>query len=245
MDEEVKEFLREASRNLRKAWEHRGDANKSKSYLMIAAELYELALVSIFSRSRFTIEVFRKSVHLLHSIIPLIYYFTGDKLLAAILTTGLLIVFSAEESARIRGVRTSFPGRRLFLLLYRQEELLSLGAHIYILISSLAAIILFDIEAVVPGVLAATVSDFSASLVGLKFGKHKLFEKKTVEGTIAGGLTCATIVFFFNGLLPCVIATALFLLVETSELPVDDNLVYPLGLSAAITVGLQYRLIWS
>lgn len=86
------------------------------------------------------------------------------------------------------------------------------------------------------GVLVMGYVDGFAALVGIRYGKHLLYGKKTVEGTLAGALVAAIIVISFNymykvGLssieVGAVIIGAVFLEMVSSK--GTDNLTVPIG----------------
>jgi len=100
-----------------------------------------------------------------------------------------------------------------------------------------AAIILLGIfpnnPTLILGALSVQVfADASAALIGMKYGKHKLYKKKTWEGSIACiivAITCLTIFY------PLPIAIIAGIIATTIEiLPLDDNLFIPLITAAAL-----------
>lgn len=86
------------------------------------------------------------------------------------------------------------------------------------------------------GVLIMGYADGFAALIGMRFGKHRFWKNKTVEGTVVAGLVSLTIVVSFNtiyhmgltgidtGLI--VLSVVVLEVVSTHGL---DNLTVPLG----------------
>lgn len=102
----------------------------------------------------------------------------------------------------------------------------------------LGAIILmffFKEQAIVVGALCVAVyGDAASTIVGIKFGKHRIAGKKTLEGTLGGIL----IALLFLGVLfewwVALIAAAVGMLAEL--LPIDDNITIPIVAAVALTL---------
>jgi dolichol kinase len=79
---------------------------------------------------------------------------------------------------------------------------------------------------VVPAVLALAVMDGVATLVGIRYGMHRIYNGKSLEGTGAG-IGAATLVLLL--LLPPSYALSAAVLAGVVELvaPLDDNLLIP------------------
>jgi len=91
--------------------------------------------------------------------------------------------------------------------------------------------------------LITTVSDAAASLIGKKYGKHKIFEqsKKTFEGFIAGFtstfLIVVLIAFIYHSFMPvnlgtilimATVAAFLFLIIDIFSKHISDNILNPI-----------------
>ena len=154
--------------------------------------------------------------------------------LAACFGAGLLVSFLLKKGVRIplllhvvqrveRDYEKHLPGK---------------GALLFFL-AALITILLFQEKAIVLGALGVAVfGDAASTVFGLKFGKHKIAGKKTLEGTIGG---IAASLFFLSFLFqwPIAIATAVIgMLAEL--LPFDDNFTIPIasGFILAILVPL-------
>ncbi len=106
-------------------------------------------------------------------------------------------------------------------------------------ISTLACTVLFPVSIVVPSLVALSVLDSITTLAGLRFGRHRISNGKSWEGTLSG--TAVTGISLLP-LLPVPGALAAALVAGVIELitPVDDNLVIPVGvcLLLALVPGL-------
>lgn len=99
------------------------------------------------------------------------------------------------------------------------------GAILF-LFSSTFCLFFFPAEVVVPAILTLAVLDGVSSLAGQQFGRHRIWNGKSWEGTIAGIMVTAAVLCF---MIPPPQALAVSLFAGLIELvtPVDDNLVIP------------------
>ena len=115
-----------------------------------------------------------------------------------------------------------------------EKHLPGKGALLFFL-AALITIILFREKAIVLGALGVAVyGDAASTVFGLKFGKHKIAGKKTLEGTI-GGIVASLFFLLFLFQWPIALATAVIgMLAEL--LPFDDNFTIPIAVGLALTV---------
>lgn len=102
-------------------------------------------------------------------------------------------------------------------------------------VSALACIILFPISMVVPALVALAVLDSVTTLAGVRFGRHRIYNGKSWEGTLAGiAVTVLALIPFLT--LPGVLAAAVIAGIIELFSPVDDNLVIPVGVCILLTL---------
>ena len=201
-------------------------------HLAVALELYEDAVISIV-KTWFERELLRKFIHMFGVLIPFFLLATGDKNATLTLTAILLTIFTIAENHRLSSLGNfRGPGRRLMFMLYRPDEYIGIGAHIFLLLSCLLVVLIFPKEVAIPGLVASFLGDGIASLVGLKVGGFKLPSGKTVIGTLSGSAVVYVTTALFTGPLPALIPAVIYVALESFKLPVSDNLVYPLVISA-------------
>ena len=92
--------------------------------------------------------------------------------------------------------------------------------------------LLFNKEIVILSMLITVISDSVAAILGMKFGKVTIFNKRTLEGSFCFALS-AFIIFTINSIL---LYTALFLSVAIAAIELFtqteyDNLSIPIGSS--------------
>ncbi len=86
---------------------------------------------------------------------------------------------------------------RWFRPLMRQHELNRLSGTSYLLSGVLLVVLLFPHDIALLTMLYLALADPLASLIGIKFGKDKLFGHKSLQGTLAAFVVCALVTFAF------------------------------------------------
>ena len=174
-------------------------------------------------------EFLRKSIHIITSIIPLIYFWGLEKRLVLIISIVLSVGFLTVDILRM-----NFDlARKYFLLIFskllRENEVKRrLTGATYLFIGMTGTFLLFNKEVAVPAVLLLTLADPAAAIVGKYFGKEPLLGSKTWQGSLAFLGTGILIVVFFSKYalvgLGIVLATTIL---ELLPLPVNDNILIP------------------
>ena len=123
-----------------------------------------------------------------------------------------------------RGYRVPVASE-MVMNLERTGKMPGYGAVCFVL-SALFCLIFFPVDYVVAGVLTLAVLDSFSTIVGMHFGRHRIFNGKSWEGT-DGGIIAACIPLAF--LLAPVPAAAAAVVAGIAELfsPIEDNLVIP------------------
>jgi len=186
-------------------------------------------------------EVIRKTIHLTSISIPI-----GYSLLSKQTTLWILIPIAILFFVTDMLMKFVKPIRDLVLFLFgsimRPHEVkneIVLNGATWVFISAISCIIILPKISAVTGFAVLIISDTAAALVGKKFGWHKLFPKKSLEGTsafiffailvvtIIGCLLNAPLSYFIFGY----ICAFLGGIIEgvSGMLKIDDNLSIPLG----------------
>jgi dolichol kinase len=132
---------------------------------------------------------------------------------------GVLLSDALSRGYHIEGVSP------LVELLERQDVLPGKGAILFLL-SSLLCLFFFDAGVVVPAVLALAVLDGVATLIGIRYGTHRIYNGKSVEGTGAGIAAAALVLVLLISPAQALAAAVLAGVIELVA-PVDDNLLIP------------------
>ncbi len=178
-------------------------------------------------------EIVRQAIHLCFGLaIAAFVYFVDHAMVTAALAGGLLIgVVLVDLILRGYYVPVISP-----LVQYgdRCDPLPGKGAFFFA-VSALACIILFPVPVVVPALVALSVLDSVTTLAGTRFGRHRIHNGKSWEGTLSGiAVTVLALLPFLTvpGALIAAIVTGIIELFS----PVDDNLVIPVGVCLLLTL---------
>lgn len=179
-------------------------------------------------------ELVRKLIHLLFGIIILgMIYFLGIPLTSVILFTGL-IIGTIVSIALSKKINIPILGKIVAGVERENEKTFPGKAAILFFISAILVMVIFKDT---PSIVLASISvqvfaDSAAALIGINFGKHKLYKKKTIEGSTACLIVAIICINFFFPLHIAIIGGVIATIVEL--LPLDDNLFVPLFTAIAI-----------
>ena len=176
----------------------------------------------------FKSELYRKSIHIFSSIVPLFYAFSSKSLTLKILIP-LALIFIMVEIIRFN---INFINRIYIKILrdiMRVQEKKRFSGATYLLISSVLVIFFYDKSIAVACLLFLTLSDSAAALFGKRFGKIKIYNK-TLEGSLAFLLSSLIIVYFIKSLnfITGVSGAITATFVEFTLINIDDNLAIPI-----------------
>lgn len=185
----------------------------------------------------------RKALHLLALSIPLGMDGLGMPVAGWIVTSGALLGILGDV-LRVRWAPFRAFITRWFGPLMRPSEWPPLGGSVVlngatsVLIACAGAAWLFPLDVAVPVLCAALVADAAAALVGRRVGRHAWgAHGRTVEGSLAF-VVVAVAVFGVFGLpwMALLIAAGAGAVLEALPLPVNDNIVVPLGMALVLVV---------
>tara|TARA_Y100000814_G_scaffold176294_1_gene128831 strand:- start:139 stop:711 length:573 start_codon:yes stop_codon:yes gene_type:complete len=184
----------------------------------------------------FKVEISRKIVHLSSSIIAFSVLVLDKNVYLPILFT-LTILFLAFDYLRIKSDFVSKYYYRFFGVFTRVSEKKQLTGASFVFIGSLVTAFLFDNETAFIGLLTMSLSDSFAAVIGISFGKTKLFNK-SLEGSLAFFLVTFTVLFFFDfTLLEIFIISFIATCTELfSTYKYNDNVLIPLVTSTAVYI---------
>lgn len=177
-------------------------------------------------------ELIRKGIHLFSLSIPIGTYLLRERIEIAISILSIVfLLFVIAEVLRFVSPVFKLLFVKFFGYLLREHESTKLTGSTYLLFSSLACIIIFKLEISIAAITFLVLGDTAAALVGKHWGKHKIINKKTLEGSSAFFLLCIISSFFIPQLTFAVaLAGAITAtLVELFFPPkfIDDNLSIP------------------
>ncbi len=192
-------------------------------------------------------ELYRKSIHLSSSFIPLSYFYidrdTEIILLSVMFVTALAIDVARINSAGFRSVYDKILGRIL-----RHHETgkggNSFTGGTYIVLAFLICAIVFPKQAAIASMLIVVFADSMAAIAGIHLGRIRIGNSKTLEGSVAFIATGIAIVLLMaeltnEGMNIIAGIAAVFVTAAAELIPVriDDNIVIPL------VFGFSYLII--
>lgn len=185
-------------------------------------------------------ETLRKSIHLSSMVIPLSYrYLLGfNRRLGFALLLGALVISLVIEFHRFwqRSFRKTF--HRVFGMILRKHEMRDFTGATYLLFSSMLCVAFMNPYIASASIAFLSLGDTFAALVGINLGRRKFISgNKSLEGSIACFVACFIfgLLWLRNPLLALGGALAATL-AELSRIPLDDNILVPLGSGLVMTL---------
>ena len=183
-------------------------------------------------------EYYRKTIHLSSLWIPLFIY-TQDKIFcAAFLLCLCALDFIIEYLSFCHTGHIDHLIKKSLIKTMRYKEIQKESFHLsgafYVLVSAFCCTIVFSKEIACLSLCVMIISDASAAILGKYYGKIKIAENKTLEGSIAFFITASAISIYYcglnflliNGLIASFISTLTELYATKTKL--DDNFLIPL-----------------
>ncbi len=116
----------------------------------------------------------------------------------------------------------------------RNDPLPGKGA-LYFVGSALTCVILFPVAVVVPALVSFAVLDGVATIAGIRFGRTRIYNGKSLEGTVTGICVTFLVLLMFISIQGALIVAIIAGIIEMFS-PVDDNLVVPISICILLTV---------
>ena len=174
-------------------------------------------------------EILRKLFHLMELPVLLAYtvcrYFWSEKV-AILALTAMFMVLMEIEYVRLE-MKPKLP--RL-LNIMRPHEKDNVAGSIFFIAATIIVFAVFDYSIALTALMLTVCGDLASALFGIKFGKHRIFRKKTLEGFLAGLAVNLLVGFLMLPAFPA-IYVIMALVASTVELltgKLDDNLTVPL-----------------
>lgn len=188
-------------------------------------------------------ELVRKAIHLMSLSFP-IFYLATSRETALSFFVPLAVLFLLTDIGRHISptLRTWFNALWGWLLRDHEAdtERRRLNGATWVVISAALCTWLFPKNIMVTAFTILIISDMSAALIGVKYGKHR-FLAKTLEGSTAFFVSAVLVIFvtpkidssgteYLIGIIGAFVGT----IVEASHLGLDDNLAVPLAIGACM-----------
>jgi dolichol kinase len=174
-------------------------------------------------------EILRKMFHLMEIPVLLAYTFARFLLserIAIMVLTGIFLLLLEIEYVRLE-VKPKIPR---FLDVLRPHERNNITGSIFFVSATIISFAVFDYGIALLALLLTVFGDLASALIGIKFGRHRIFKSKTMEGYLAGLAMNLLVGFLIIPAYPAVFIT-MAIVASTVELltgKLDDNLTVPL-----------------
>ena len=187
-------------------------------------------------------EEYRKTAHIFFGIIIALFIYFADRI-TAIAVLGIVILLSLCIAAAI------YKGKYIPLFspivagLEREGVFPGKGTILFF-VGTFVCLLLFEKDYVVSAVLVLSFLDGISTIVGINFGKTKIYRNKSLEGSLSG-IICGFLALFLLMSVPAPAAAITAAVAGITELfsPVDDNLTIPIAV--CITLTLSSTLVTS
>ena len=182
------------------------------------------------------VELYRKIMHVSSSLIAFGVYFFDYNIYIPILFILTLITISFDM-LRINSAAFSNFYYKYFNNFTRKMEKDKITGASFVFLGSLLTVLIFEKEIAFWGLLIMSISDSCAAVIGVLFGKTKLFNK-SLEGSLAYFCSTFTILFFSGlGLAEILIVSFISTIAELfSSYKYNDNVVIPLTTCTVIYI---------
>ncbi len=174
-------------------------------------------------------EILRKLFHLLELPVLLLYTYVRyiwDERVAILALTAMFLILLEIEYIRLE-VKPKIPR---ILDLFRPRERNNVTGTVFFISATIIVFGAFDYQIAMLALLMTVFGDLMSALVGIRFGKHKLFKRKTAEGFLAGLAINLLIGYLFLPAFPIIFIPMAFMaaFVELMTNKIDDNITVPL-----------------
>jgi len=184
-------------------------------------------------------EVYRKFIHTASSIIAILLWIQGKEIISPYIIIASIMITSLDYLRRHFTI-LQYLYLKIFSNVTRPHESNKLSGASWVFMGSAITILLFSENIAIISILIMSLSDSAAAIIGIKYGKTKLFNK-SLEGSFAFIITAALIIFTLS---PASLITNLFAvftaaIVELFSTPyLNDNLLIPIATGIVLSIGV-------
>ncbi len=152
--------------------------------------------------------------------------FVWSEQVAMFVLTAMLLIMLEIEYVRLE-VRPKIPQ---IMNLFRRREQNNVTGTVFFVVATIIAFAVFEYGVAMLALLLTVFGDLVSALVGIKWGKHKIFRNKTLEGTAAGLAMNLLVGYLVLPAFPIVFIPMAFVasFVEVLTNKLDDNLTVPM-----------------
>lgn len=181
-------------------------------------------------------EHLRQLMHLLFGLLIAAFIWAVPQDLATAVMATVLLITAVLSELLVKGHH--IPLISWIVGGLERDVILPAKGTLIFFLATLFCLVIFPKAIVVPAFVVLSVLDSVSTSVGIAAGRHKIYGKKSLEGTLAGIIAAAVALLIFFPL-PTALGTAIVAgLVELFS-PVDDNITIPVSVCLVLSaVGL-------
>ncbi len=197
-----------------------------------------MRLNSLDFKVRSDLHLTRKIWHVTTVLMMAYIYTKVDRKMALTLLSVAMLFFVGFDIIRLRSEFMNSIAVKIFHKVMRRNELNAPAGTTYLLSGVFFSAFLFPYDIVLLTLLFLAIADPVASYCGIRWGRDKIINNKSLQGTLAAFVVCTVISYIFfhrNGLLPDRILLASLvagIIGALSELlpiyKLDDNFTFPI-----------------
>jgi len=176
-------------------------------------------------------EIFRKTSHMAFGLLITAFILLSPHDFAIQVMTAVIFISVAISDAIAKGYNIPLFSA-IVNKMEREGNVPGKGAIVFF-ISALLCTVIFSKDYAAIAILVLSVTDGISTIVGTKMGKHKIYGKKSLEGTAAGLIAGFIVLIPFTAPLIAVIAAIAGSVTELLS-PIDDNLTVPFVVCIAV-----------
>jgi dolichol kinase len=192
-------------------------------------------------------EIYRKCIHLIGLVVPLIYWVTSKQVILLFLGT-FLFLFLISELYRIKFGIPIKEADVYVRPLIRPQERRGVGAHVFFAGGAFVTALAYSKDIAIAAMFLTVLADGAAAVVGRRWGRHRLIRKKTLEGTLtlfSVAIVTTTFIFIAGFRLPFYTSLMLSLAGAVAAacielLPINDNLTIPIAAGLAMSCARHF-----
>ncbi|MDV0445845.1 hypothetical protein MmiAt1_14450 [Methanimicrococcus sp. At1] len=196
-------------------------------------------------------ELARKFLHMCSFIIVIFIYFADKKTACIVIGALFALLFIGNTILLSSGFRVVNDIKvKYFSFLLRDDEKYGYISSNWFLLGCFFSVLLFPKYIAMLGITVLIFGDAFAALIGMRFGKHKFKNGKSLEGTLGfifvSYLFLAGFAFFLPDIGSAFIAAALISIpfvavaeIYSKQIKIDDNLVIPLVFGALMLLFMK------
>lgn len=177
----------------------------------------------------------------------LVFYFVFSDVVAIMLIGIVCLCFIALDVSRFISKQTQELLTVKVKSIFRKGEEKKFSSMTIFLISVFIVILIFEIKIAIATLVFLTFGDMYSKIFGVTYGRHKIFEHKTIEGTLAyigSVITCGYFIYSITGIsLPVLMIGGIAATFsEFFPLGMNDNFTVPIISGATMTVAAFFGL---